>query len=325
MLLTKNSCMKREIPSEITVKRLSTSPYYNSTFFLEEKKSIESLGRFIYLPHDSTECADVLITNTHTITEHISKEQIEKCLLMIHPNSGYDNFTPEFINKSHFPIIVGNKIRSHAVANYILSAIHTHFSPIPSHLNWDKSRNWDRRLLNELNLQIIGFGHIGKIVHQSLNSLVKNTKIYDPELQLRELDLSDSDIIVFSCSLNPTSMNMINSKNMNQLKDGSLIINAARGELIDFESLINTLKLNPLIHAVLDVFPEEPMRLEDYSNLPNIKMTSHIAGVFSKLQHSTIEFETEVLKKFLNLNEERFLQEHFASNLKNKIRDHYLI
>ena len=317
--------MKKGTIFNITVKRISTSPYYSSSFVDLEKNTLESIRGIKYLDFNSSEDSEVLITNTHTNISGISKTQLEKCKLLIHPNSGYDNFNADFVNSAPFPVVIGNAIRSHAVANFILSNLLSYYSPIPHHATWDISRKWQRKLLNELNVQIIGDGHISKLLQISLAPLVKNIFVYDPYKNKKAFDLKNIDVLIPVCSLNAFNKHLIDQNALNKLNSDFLLINAARGELIDTQDLVKILSVRPLAFAILDVFEKEPFDFSFFKDLSNIRLTSHIAGVYTNLDLATCEFEKKVLEDFCELSLQDFEKKYTDSLLKSRIFQNTLI
>ena len=303
---------------KLTIKRTSTSPYFSPSF---KDLEIESLGPYVdILPSESRIATDILITNTHTNFDLLSDEQIKNLKLVIHPNSGYDNFSLDFVKGLKAPIIIGSTIRAQAVSQYILSALLGHYSPISHHNQWDDQRKWPRKLISDLKITIIGHGHIGKILHNTLSSMVKDLTVYDPFQNLTQLNHQNSDVVILACGLNSKSRHIINKNFLNAIKESSLIINAARGELIKTNDLINFLKANDEAYAVLDVFEKEPNDFFDFKGLTNIKLTSHIAGVYENIDLHTINFETIVIKDFLELTRFDFKNKYQNMILQNKLR-----
>lgn len=309
--------MKKD--TKLKIKRISTSPYFSLEFNRLENEALCPFAEM--LPSDSDEYPDVIITNTHTKFNSFSEELIDHLKLIIHPNSGYDNIPAEFVRRSKAPIIVGSTIRSQAVAQYILSALFNHFSPIPHHSYWDSDRKWPRRLLSDLKVSLIGHGHIGKILTHTLAPLVKELMIYDPYENMNQLDHKNSDVVILTCGLNTKNKFMINRNFLNQIKEDALIINTARGELIKTDDLINFLMANDNAFAVLDVFEKEPCDLSVFKKLQNIKCTSHIAGVYKNIDLHTIEFETTTLKNFIELTSFDFNNKYQKMILQNKLRN----
>lgn len=296
--LIKNIYMKKWDP-KLTIKRLSVSPYFPPQFRENEIKRLTPYAEM--LPVSSMEASDILITDTHTPFDFIDDTQIKKLKLILHPNSGYDNISLEFIKKIKAPIILGNTIRAHAVSQYILGAFFQHYSSIPSHQTWDDKRQWPRLLISQLRILVIGFGHIGNILVSALSPLVKEVNIFDPYKNYPSLDYINADTIIFACSLNSTNHHMLNKKIFETLNKNVLLINAARGELINTKDLIAFLSQNKKAFAFLDVFEKEPNSFLDFINLENIHLTSHIAGVSHFIDSLTLDFEETIIGDFLEL------------------------
>ena len=305
------------LETRLTIKRTSTSPYFSGTF---NQSEIESLKPYVdMLPSDSGDVADMLITNTHTNFDLLSGEQVDKLKLILHPNSGYDNIPVDFVKGSKAPIIIGSTIRSQAVAQYILSALFNHFSPISHQLVWDRDRKWPRRLLSDLKVSLIGYGHIGKILAASLTPLVKELMIYDPFENMPVMNNKNSDVVILACGLNSKSKHIIDKTFLDNIREDALIINAARGELIKTQDLVNFLTANDEAFAVLDVFEKEPNDFSLFNKLKNVKHTSHIAGVYKNIDQHTIIFEVEVIKNFFELTEFDFKNKYQKMILQNRL------
>lgn len=310
--------MKKNQGSRLTIKRTSTSPYFSAAFNSQEQEALYPFAEM--LSSESVEPTNILITNTHTNFDALSDEQMRLLELVIHPNSGYDNIPVDFIKGSKAPIIIGSTIRAQAVAQYILSAIFNHFSQIPHTNSWDTNRKWPRRLLSEMKVTLIGFGHIGKILNTILAPIVKSMNVYDPYENLNKLEHKDADIVILACGLNAKSKYIIDKNFLNIINDKALIVNAARGELIKTSDLINYLSANDEAFAVLDVFEKEPNDFSEFKSLKNVLLTSHIAGVFKNIDQHTIDFEVSVMNDFLTLTDFDFKNKYQKMILQNRLR-----
>ena len=201
-----------------------------------------------------------------------------------------------------------------------MSQIFEVISSIGHHPFWQAQREWNRDLLKEKTICLIGFGHIGKILYQALHLLVKEIIIYDPyKDHPTDLDeaLSRSDLILPVCSLNPSSVNLLNKKRIHLLKEGFILINASRGKILDQKALIERLKVDQRSYACLDVFEKEPFN-DRLSCLNNLKTTSHIAGVFKNLDEEIMNFTTSMANDFLHLKATTFQQKHSSLLLSNR-------
>ncbi len=314
---------------EIKVKRVGSSPYFHSHFIANEKKSPESINRLRMFEcnQDLNEIAasNIIISNTHFKFSTDQLIHFKNCQLIVHSNSGYDNFDLEFIKNFNGDIIIGNQIRANAVASFILSGFFQFFSAIPKQTSWDSKRDFNRKALENLNIQIFGHGTIGKMVAKSLMLFNPQVKIYDPYENLFDQHEKNIDALILCCGYNQTNHHFINQKYLEKLNANSLIINPSRGELINTNHLINFLQNNPNAQAYLDVFEKEPNDFLAFKDLNNINTTSHIAGVFNGIEDKTIAFEKASIEDFIVLASTDFKKKYSKYILKNRIIGNQLI
>lgn len=315
---------------KLTVFRVDVSPYQGKNFKANEKSVLESLQHVEYLEefNHETKKPDILITNSHSdFLKFEQKFDLDNIKLIIHVNSGYDNCPVLFLRGASFPVIAGNKIRAGAVSNYILAALFEQMTTIPKQKKWDHERKWNRDILSEKNILIIGFGHIGKILFKTLSPLAKKIHLFDPFKNHNQLKPEMADILILSSSLNPSSYHIINKQFLEQVPKNMLIINAARGGLIDQNALIDFLGKNKNAFAYLDVFEKEPFPLDELNKLENIKTTSHIAGVYNTLDNDILKFTKTVIQDFQKQmnNPDVFYDIYKELLLKNRINEEYLI
>lgn len=282
------------------VQRLHLSSYYGEEFIQKEREAVESLGfQYLFDPQISND-TNIIISTSQVEWENYSKEQLESLNLIIHPNSGYDNFSFDIFKDLKVPVILGNNIRAQAVAEYSLACLYQHFCPIPFSKVWDPSRAFPKRkLLKNCSILLYGFGHVGKIIAESLLSLDAKVFIQDPYLDMNlELENRQFDAIVMACSLNKYNHQMIDKKVLSQIEPTGCFINAARGKLVNLVDLFEFLNQNKKSTAYLDVTPKEPFNTEQFTQIENIKLTSHISGVSSELNEMALSFVKKTLRNF---------------------------
>ncbi|MDO9735449.1 NAD(P)-dependent oxidoreductase, partial [Glaesserella parasuis] len=90
---------------------------------------------------------------------------------------------------------------------------------------------------------------------------------------------------------NASTKNLIDAKRLAQMKEGAVLVNAARGTVVDIDALVEVLKTDKLRGAALDVFPEEPASASDPFESPlcefdNVILTPHIGGSTSEAQEN---------------------------------------
>ena len=99
-----------------------------------------------------------------------------------------------------------------------------------------------------------------------------------PHMELSDL-MAESDNVILCASLNADSIRMINHETLSAIKPGAVLINIARGSLVDEEALVDVLDSGRLAGAALDVRdPEPPERRDSLSGRNNVIQTPHMAG-----------------------------------------------
>jgi phosphoglycerate dehydrogenase-like enzyme len=305
--------------SQFLFIRCSTSSYMSNHFFRQEQSTVESLGGQWQLLDSATESLKkilsqatipvVLLTNTHTRFTPAEWALIHQhAALVLHPNSGRDNFPEEELQRLTIPLLSGHSIRAGAVAEFILSHLfYLHSSP-PMQKKWHPERVWNRPLLAHQHGLIIGLGHIGSRLKAVLQALGTTLSFFDPEALAPNNDpailkkQNTYDFMILAAELNASTMRMINSSFLSQQKNHLLLINAARGEMVNLPDLLSFLEQNPKARAVLDVFPEEPYPFEKHLHLiegGQLYCSSHQAGCFDQLLQNMLHFTEQNLKEWL--------------------------
>jgi (S)-sulfolactate dehydrogenase len=143
----------------------------------------------------------------------------------------------------------------------------------------------------------MGFGSIGQLTAQLANGLGMHVLAYDPALakdhaayrQYRtqavslETLLSTSDVVSLHVPLVDATRNLLSAERIATLKSSALLINTARGGIIDEVALAAALRAGKLGGAAIDVFHQEPLPVaEHFKDCPNLILTPHIAGVSSE-------------------------------------------
>ena len=150
-------------------------------------------------------------------------------------------------------------------------------------------------------LGIIGYGNIGSQVSVLAEALGMKVIFYDTETKLplgnamdsrnlKEL-LQLSDVVTLHVPELKSTKNLINKNNIKYFKKGAVLINYARGEVVDLAALRNALLSGDMGGAAIDVFPHEPEKNGDIfstvlQGLPNVLLTPHIGGSTQEAQNN---------------------------------------
>ncbi|WKZ36432.1 MAG: phosphoglycerate dehydrogenase [Anaerolineales bacterium] len=155
-----------------------------------------------------------------------------------------------------------------------------------------KNGKWQKipsRALSECTLGVIGVGNIGKAVTRRARAFgmkVLGTDIIDVDhvfvsetgIHLTDLDslLADSDFISVNCDLNPTSYHLINARTLARMKPSAVLINTARGPIVEEKALVAALSSGQIGGAALDVFEHEPLPLDSpLLKMDNVMLAPH--------------------------------------------------
>lgn len=141
---------------------------------------------------------------------------------------------------------------------------------------------------------LIGFGAIGREVARRLRAFDMDVIVYDPGVPAAQIELggaaaadleatvSAADFLFLHCELNEQTRNLIDEKALRSMKPSAMLINTARGGLVDETALVQALKQGWIAGAGLDVFVVEPTSpTNELLRLPNVLATPHMAA-FSK-------------------------------------------
>lgn len=172
---------------------------------------------------------------------------------------------------------------------------------------------WDYPLieLDGKTIGIIGFGRIGQAEGRIAKALGMNVIAYDIHptdsgkgmaeyVSLDEL-YERADVVTLHCFLTPENTGMINKESLSRMKDGVIIINNARGQLINEQDLCDALNSGKVAAAGLDVVSTEPIR-EDNPLLKarNCIITPHISWAAKEPRQRIMETTVTNVKAFLN-------------------------
>ena len=159
-------------------------------------------------------------------------------------------------------------------------------------------------------LGVVGYGNIGKEVSKIASAFNMNVLVYNrtkKEMPYRQVDLEtlfkESDFITLHCALNEDTKNLINEKSLSLMKKSAVLINTARGGVIDELALKNALLGGQIAHAYLDVLQVEPMQSGCVLfGLKNVTFTPHIAWAPTECRQRVVELVAKNIKAFLNGN-----------------------
>ena len=138
-------------------------------------------------------------------------------------------------------------------------------------------------------LGIIGFGRVGRAVSERARAFGMKIRVHDPALPAESVPLADllaeSDVVTLHLPLLPSTEGLLDREAIERMKPGALLVNCARGGLVDEEALLEALRSGKLAGAALDVLREEPPPQEHpLLALDNVIATPHLGAATREAQ-----------------------------------------
>ncbi len=178
---------------------------------------------------------------------------------------------------------------------------------------WQKTAAGSREVRGK-NLGIVGYGNIGKQLSVLAEAIGMRVYYYDIDDSLAlgnakkcntlEDLLNISDVVTLHIDDNPANKNFIGEREINQMKNGAMLINLSRGFVVDINALANSLKSGKLAGAAVDVYPEEPAANGEFrtelQGLENVILTPHIGGSTEEAQRDIADFVPNKIMEYIN-------------------------
>lgn len=256
---------------------------------------------------------DALIVRSGT---KVTKEIIDASNLRIigRAGVGLDNIDVEAAKSKGIEVVNSPEASTIAVAELVIGSLivlmrkihHAHSSMREG--KWERSRFTGNELFGKT-LGVIGFGRIGREVADRARAFGMDVQVYDPLITVEdarenncrfaELEglLKSSDVVSLHVPLTEDTRNLIDKKRLSLMKPSAVLVNIARGGLVDEKALYKALKDHELGGAVLDVFEEEPPSVNLFRDLENVVLTPHLGASTDEAQ---INAGTVVVDKIRN-------------------------
>jgi len=269
-----------------------------------EQKIIEAAGfEFVKLSCASEEeiieqakDADAILNIAQKMTEK-SINALEKCQIMVRYGIGVDEFdipaaTKKGIKIANVTTYCLEEVALHAVSLILATTRQLkHFDQTVEAGKWNGDLGGTMRRPSSQLVGILGFGNIAKRTARMLKGIGYQVVAYDPyvpaevfeELGVKKMELdeiiSEANIFTLHLPVTPETREMFNKETFAKMKDGAVLVNASRGELINEADLVEALDSGKVFAAGLDVVEVEPMRDTKHPLLgrSNVILTPHIA------------------------------------------------
>ncbi|MGN0182434.1 MAG: 2-hydroxyacid dehydrogenase [Candidatus Ornithomonoglobus sp.] len=226
-------------------------------------------------------------------------EKAQKLKMLQRTGVGLDSLDLAMIKEKNIPVYVNQGVNADSVAEHSVMLMLASLKRLPQVDEKTKSGVWSKQAQGVRNHELrgrtvglIGMGNIGRRTAKMLQGFDVHILYYDAypaektaeeELRLTRVELDEllirSDIVSLHCPLLDGTRHIINSESIKLMKDGAVIVNTARGPLIDEDALVQALKRGKLAYAGLDVYEKEPPEDSELFKLENVITTPHIGGI----------------------------------------------
>ena len=233
---------------------------------------------------------------------------------------GLDNIDVETCSRRGIEVSTAAGANAVAVAEYVLSAaLYLRRWECWHYGGQLQSGQWQRKLAvgNELagcSVGMLGFGSIAQVTADRLLAFGVELQAYDPGLtadhpawaRARRVDLeqliSQSDILSLHVPLLPSTQNILSAERIKKLKKGAIVINSARGGLVDEIALIDALKAGLLGGVALDVFATEPPPSAAglFAGTERLLLSPHVAGLTEQSNQRVAEMIADKLLTYFS-------------------------
>lgn len=151
-------------------------------------------------------------------------------------------------------------------------------------------------LLNGKSIGIIGYGNIGRRVAEVAEALGMTVNIYSRDKE----SCMKSDIISLHCPATSENYHMVNEEFISHMKEGAILINTARGALIDEAAVSEALKSGRLSGFGADVLEDEPPENSPLIGLENSYITPHVSWISKEIRQKLIDGTCSNIRAFIN-------------------------
>jgi D-3-phosphoglycerate dehydrogenase / 2-oxoglutarate reductase len=258
--------------------------------------------------------ADVLVVPSTVRVDAAATERLRRCKLVVTTTSGFDQIDLAALRRAKIPCARLPLARRDAVVETTLGMIFSLTRRLGRFQEAARAGRWERARLADYGatligtVGVVGVGVIGSRVAELLGMLGAPVLRCDPILadgvSLQRL-LNDSTVVTLHCELTPSNRGMVGRAEIRAMPRGAVLVNTARGALLDVGAAIEAADDGHLAGLGLDVFPEEPTDLSRYAG-PRVLVTPHAAGWHPGLGAKIAEGVVEAVRALMNGREVPF-------------------
>jgi len=238
---------------------------------------------------------DAFLCGDDAISQAVIEKSLPRLKVISKYGIGLDKIDMEFATAQKIPVLNTPGVNHTTVAEHTFGLLLCLSKQLVEVAGAARNGEWRRLTGHEImgkKMGIIGLGRIGKEVAIRANAFAMPVMAYDPYwneafatehnvTRCESMDevLTNADVISLHCFLDKTTQGMINAKKIEEMQNGAIILNCARGELVETDGVVEALKSGKLGGYGADVLDEEPPPADHpLLTAPNCVITSHIGS-----------------------------------------------
>lgn len=309
-----------ESGSDLSIERSVLGPdieFVQHTFDGDEERLISACKE-----------ADVILTEFAPLTR-IVVEQMQRCQLISVVGTGYSSIDVEAAVDANISVCAIDEYCTDEAADHVIllmlalcRRLTEYHDQVQREYLWQPESLSGIARMRDLTLGIIGFGKIGQAVARRAHGFGMTIIVNDPhsdelatsDLNIQFLDLPEllaaADIVSLNCRLTNDNKQLIDANAFARMQRKPILINCARGELVDEAALVDALDSGQISGAGLDVLSDEPpdLRASNLSGRDNVILTPHVAYYSDRSALKSREIAASNIRNFLDGKHENVRQ-----------------
>ncbi len=263
--------------------------------------------------------ADALIAGTQPI-DGATLERSSHLRVIVKAGAGVDNIDVDAARRRGIRVASTSGANAEAVADYALGLLLAVARRIPAADQSVRAGQWQRFVgvdLHRKTLGILGLGHVGRAVARRARGFEMRVLAYDVqydeaflkasgvEAVPAEVVFAESDFVSLHLPLLPSTHHFLNRERLAMMKPGAIVVNTARGSLVDEQALCDALTEGRLAGAGLDVFEHEPPGDTPLRALPTVVLSPHNASYSKESMQQVAMAAVDLALELLEADQER--------------------
>jgi D-3-phosphoglycerate dehydrogenase len=244
---------------------------------------------------DAVKHADALVVRSETQVTGDVFDAAPRLRVVARAGVGVDNIDLDLATRAGVLVLNAPGANAYSAGEHTIALLLAITRQIPFADTTTKAGQWERKNVKPIDLRgrtvgIVGLGRVGTVVAKRLKAFEMRVIAHDPyipqkrfeSLGVESVSLDDiwsqSDIVTFHVPSTTETYHMLNASTLASMKAGAIVINAARGDVVDQGALATAVESGHIGGAGVDVFPSEPCHESPLFSLPNVVVTPHTGG-----------------------------------------------